>query len=306
MAERYRFFESILDSLTENIVVIDGDGTITFANQNWVTFGRENDKPQSSGWVGLNYLQVCDQAGRMGDQSGITAARGIRQVIDGDDFFSFEYDCHSPDEPRWFIMRVTRFHWNGEAYYVVTHQDITKRKLAEQEVLKLARIDGLTNVANRRFMDEFINEEWRRCARLGLPFSFAIIDIDHFKLFNDAYGHLEGDDCLVRVGQALKKFARRPSDLCARYGGEEFALVLGNTPAEDARAMMQQVLEDIRELNIPHEASPSAPIVTVSIGLATCVPTLPDHENRLLETADKKLYQAKSEGRDQIAANASD
>lgn len=249
----------------------------------------------------MNYLTECDKAAAMGDEFSIHAVQGIRQVIKGkEDTFYYEYPCHSPEEKRWFMMRVTPFEMQGLHYFVISHKNITERKLVEEEVTNLARLDGLTNIANRRYFNEFLNEEWKRCQRLGMPISLAIIDLDYFKLLNDTYGHQEGDECLKIIGKLLKSFVRRPSDICARYGGEEFAVVYGNTEQAKAKSLMYQLLKEISALAIPNKNSPTYPNLTASIGLVTMFPNKNITEAALIKRADEALYTAKENGRNQI------
>ena len=237
----------------------------------------------------------------MGDDFGIQAAKGIRSVIskETEDFY-FEYPCNSPDEKRWFMMRVTPFTLENIDYFVISHQNITERKLAEEKLLDLSRLDGLTGIANRRYFDNFLEEEWRRCHRLGLPISLAIIDLDYFKLLNDHYGHQTGDECLKAVAKSLKQFVRRPSDLCARYGGEEFSIIFGNTSTDQAKVLVDKVLEAIRSLNFPNEKSPTHPTLTASIGLTAMLPDDSSNEQELIGRADELMYEAKRNGRNQI------
>lgn len=197
-------------------------------------------------------------------------------------------------------MQVAKFTMRGTNYFVISHHDITKRKLAEEEALNLSRIDGLTNIPNRRYFDKFFSNEWKRCGRLKMPLTLAIIDIDHFKQFNDTYGHQHGDDCLRIIGATLKNFARRPSDICARYGGEEFVIVYGNTKIEDALIQLNKLIDAIKDLNIPNKKSLTKPFVTVSIGLDTMYPNKMNNEHELLKRADEQLYCAKNNGRNRI------
>lgn len=302
MIESYDFLKRILDAITEHIVVIDQHGSVLFVNRSWTTFGKQNNcLVGDSTWQYSNYLDVCDTAAAMGDQFGTLAADGLRAVIHGTkQLFFLEYPCHSPREKRWFVMRAVPFSMQQTRYVVISHQNITERKRAEEQVLNLSRLDGLTGIANRRRFDEFLQSEWKRCARLGLPISLAIIDIDHFKLLNDTYGHLAGDDCLKSIGNTLKKFANRPGDLCARYGGEEFAIIYGNTTLAQARLLVEQVFEAIHGLGIANEKAPTSPTMTASIGVAAMYPEQFSHEKKLIETADKLLYRAKSLGRNRI------
>ncbi len=299
--ESCRFLQQVVDSVAENIVVVDAGGHIVFVNRSWIDFGRSNGCVGDIDWRGQDYLEICDRAAAMGEDFGRKAAAGIRTVMAGDaDSFYLEYPCHSPDVKRWFMMRTTPFAFEGEPYCVLSHQDITERKLAEEAVQRSSRIDALTKVANRRGFDEFLAGEWGRCARLGVPVSLALIDIDHFKLLNDSYGHQAGDECLERIGALLERFARRPGDLGARYGGEEFALVLGNTAAGVARAIIGALMEEIRALGIPNTRSPTHPTVTVSVGLATLRPGPQNSAADLVGAADALLYTAKKDGRDRL------
>lgn len=301
MIDSYQFLKSVLDTITDHIAVIDQMGVIRFVNKNWVLFGLKNSCLITDCWKNINYIQVCDDSAAMGDEFGLKAAEGIRKVINAEQkLFYLEYPCHSPDEKRWFMMRVTPFQLKGKFFCVISHQNITERKLAEEEVLNLSRVDKLTNLPNRRHFDEFINNEWSRCARLEMPITLAIIDLDYFKLLNDTYGHRAGDECLKKVGAILKQFARRPSDLCGRYGGEEFALVFGNTTIAQSFSRINTLLNTIRELSIPNEKSPIMPVMTASIGLATIYPSDQKTQQELFEAADRLLYCAKKNGRNQV------
>jgi diguanylate cyclase (GGDEF)-like protein len=201
---------------------------------------------------------------------------------------------------RWFMMRVIPFETEGNNYYVISHQNITERKLAEEEVKNLARIDGLTNIPNRRTFNEFLHQEWRRCHRLKKPISLAIIDLDHFKLLNDTHGHQAGDECLVRVGSVIKEYANRPDDICARYGGEEFALVWGDTTLEQSKSLAMNLLKVITSLKIENHSSPTGNYMTASIGLSTMIPDTGDEEGKLIGMADSMLYKAKESGRNWV------
>ncbi len=164
--------------------------------------------------------------------------------------------------------------------------------LAQRE---LAATDALTGIPNRRSFDDTIEREWERCARARAPLSLLMIDIDHFKLFNDTYGHVLGDDCLRRVARAIAACATRPGDSTARYGGEEFAVVLPETDAEGAAGVARGILLGVRALEIEHRAS-SFGIVTISIGIATLVPVASDVPT-IVALADSGLYRAKQDGR---------
>jgi diguanylate cyclase (GGDEF)-like protein len=299
--QSYDFLKSVLDTITEHIVVIDSRGDILFVNNSWRVFGEKNSCVINEKWIGINYLKQCDSASNMGDDYGTQAAIGIRSVISGEEEqFYFEYPCHSQDDKRWFMMRVTPFTEKGVNCFVISHQNITERKLAEEEVLNLSRIDGLTDIPNRRYFNEFLQNEWNRCRRLNIPISLAMVDLDYFKLLNDTYGHQTGDDCLRALGTVLKKFGKRPNDLVARYGGEEFALIYGGVSLTQAKTLIAPLLEEVRLLNIPNKKSKILPILTASIGLSTMYPNKDNKESELIKHADDLLYTAKEKGRNQI------
>ncbi|MFH2210743.1 MAG: diguanylate cyclase, partial [Pseudomonadota bacterium] len=161
----------------------------------------------------------------------------------------------------------------------------------------LASMDALTEVPNRRAFDQTRKQEWARSLRDGLPISFVMIDIDMFKQFNDNYGHGAGDECLTRIAKALNGCVQRPGDLLARYGGEEFAAILINTPEEGALRMAEVIHAAVAALQIPHAFSATAPHVSVSIGIASAIPSPSLTADILSEAADNMLYQAKNAGR---------
>jgi diguanylate cyclase (GGDEF)-like protein len=161
----------------------------------------------------------------------------------------------------------------------------------------LASLDALTEIPNRRALDQALEQEWARCLRTGSAISYAMIDIDLFKQFNDHYGHGAGDDCLVRVARSLNGCLQRPSDLVARYGGEEFAAVLADTDAQGARCIAEHFHAAIAILQIAHACSEVAPQVTISIGAATALAKPNLTPKQLSEAADRMLYAAKESGR---------
>ncbi|WP_342361260.1 diguanylate cyclase domain-containing protein [Terrarubrum flagellatum] len=197
--------------------------------------------------------------------------------------------------------------------YVLSIRDISKRKHAEllleaanRRLESIARLDGLTGVPNRRAFDEALATELRRASRSRTPVSLIMIDTDHFKAYNDFYGHLAGDECLKVTASMLKATLSRPGDFVARYGGEEFAIILPNTPAAGARELAERLGEAMRKLALPHEKSAFG-VVTLSMGVASVSPTPgSDFRRQLISRADKALYAAKRDGRNRIAAAESE
>ncbi|MGS0534741.1 diguanylate cyclase [Pseudoalteromonas sp. SaAl2] len=182
----------------------------------------------------------------------------------------------------------------------VRNQLLIKQKNDLLEML--ASIDGLTEIPNRRYLDENLSREWRRSRRSSTPLSVILMDIDHFKRYNDCYGHRAGDDCLKRVAHALVGECQRGCDFVARYGGEEFAAVLPGMGKQEALAFANKLRDAVNSLYIPHKASLNAEHVTISLGIATTETGQIYAEQVLLEEADLGLYQAKDSGRDQIVA----
>jgi diguanylate cyclase (GGDEF)-like protein len=163
----------------------------------------------------------------------------------------------------------------------------------------LSTIDGLTGIANRRKFDESIEMEWRRARRNQTKLSLIMMDIDFFKAYNDNYGHLAGDECLRKLACETNKICRRPGDLFARYGGEEFVMLLPESDSKGVALLAQSVQEKIRLIKIPHAYSQVADHITVSMGVTTMIPA--DHQTHfdLINSADKLLYEAKRNGRNQ-------
>jgi diguanylate cyclase (GGDEF)-like protein len=288
----------LLDSLEDQIAVIDARGSIVYVNDAWVRFGNDNGLGAEKTWVGGNYLQVCGDSAALGDSQAGTALAGILDVLQGRrDAFYHEYPCHSPSVQRWFMMRVVPLRGHADSLFVVSHINITQRKFAEQRLENLSLSDPLTGLANRRHFDRFLNGEWSRALRATAPVSLVMLDIDHFKAYNDELGHVAGDRCLCQCGQVLRAYARRPSDLAARYGGEEFALILGNTDQPGALREAEAIRADIEAM---HLAFDDGARITASLGVASVVPRLGQVETELVDCADKALYRAKHAGRNRV------
>ncbi|QGY38793.1 diguanylate cyclase [Pseudodesulfovibrio cashew] len=183
-------------------------------------------------------------------------------------------------------------------------KEMLRRHRRERELERLARelekmsnLDGLTGIANRRCFDDTLIQEWVRTGRLDAPLGLLMIDIDHFKPYNDSLGHVVGDGCLCAVAKVIQSAVHRPGDLVARYGGEEFAVILPHTDYMGACAVAENIHANLAEQCIHHPSSPVEDCVTVSIGVASGVPTCETTPEHLLNAADTALYQAKQAGR---------
>jgi diguanylate cyclase (GGDEF)-like protein/PAS domain S-box-containing protein len=237
----------------------------------------------------------------------------IRNGINKIEPFEVEYRIiDAKGRTRWFYEKGRAiFSAEGEPLWLDgTIFDITDRKVSEnelqranQELMRIASIDSLTQIANRRHFIEYLDREWRRMVREKSTLSLILCDIDFFKLFNDNYGHQAGDICLVGVAKAIKSVVNRPADLVARFGGEEFIIILPSTDIDGASHLAEQVRMAVFQKNIVHEYSETAPYVSLSLGVAAMIPTLNSNPDHLIKAADDALYEAKRQGRNQVIVN---
>ena len=199
--------------------------------------------------------------------------------------------------------------WKGSVYELRSRERRLKALVdertaalakANEALEQMANSDGLTKIGNRRRFESFFGDEWHRAVRFKTPMSLVMIDIDHFKLYNDTYGHQAGDDCLQRVAEALAGTIHRPTDLVVRFGGEEFAIVLGGTDGPGAQTIAEEAVQSLRSLEIPHVGSLTSEFLTVSVGIATVLPNMAMAETELIASADRALYKAKENGRNDI------
>ena len=235
------------------------------------------------GWSPSSWVSVNDWAERMHpDDRDTVVAFCVAQSQSGTDHEA-DYRALTRDGGYVWIRDVVHVMRNaeGEVEALVGFMfDISERKKAEQQLIDLQKKleeysyqDGLTGVANRRMFDSMLEMEWANAQRAGEPLSLILLDIDYFKQYNDHYGHIQGDDCLRNVGQALKNAAIRPRDFVARFGGEEFVLILPGTDEPAARQVAERCRKLIRERCIPHEKSSVASLLTISLGVGSITPT---------------------------------
>lgn len=307
-----KHLRDITSNLGEGVYVLDKQGLVTFMNPEaerllgWteaelvgksihdiIHFQKVDGTPLSA--IDCPILKVIQSPGM---SIGISSAVRIE-----DDVFTCKDGTLFP-----VAYVVTPILESGEVVgAVIAFQDITKRKLAEQQLkemnqtlLRLSSLDGLTGIANRRRFEEFLDLEWKRAVREATPLSLIMVDIDFFKTYNDTYGHQAGDKCLKQVANVFSSTLHRPGDLVARYGGEEFVVVLPRTDAKGAVSVAEAMRSKVAALGIIHSHSKVSPYITISLGVATTIPSRDVSPLDLIATADEALYQAKQEGRNRV------
>lgn len=305
--ESQRFIQGIIDAST-NILYVDSfaDGS-NFYISRWIkhVLGYEPSDVQKLGPQYLEQLVHADEKQHMVTERGKLAAINDGEVVENEYRFR-----HRQGNWRWLLCRETVFQRDieGQPTQIFgTATDITKRKHAEValkefnlELERLASMDGLTKVANRRSFDKYLEQEWENVGSGRSSLSLILCDIDYFKNYNDTYGHQAGDVCLRQVAQAIQRAVKRSSDLVARYGGEEFAIVLPNTSLAGVEQVAIEIQRAIKKLDIPHSRSEVSSCITLSLGLSAISCTDNRHPGMLVAAADQGLYQAKYEGRDRF------
>ena len=310
--ESQRFIQGILDASTNILYVNDfSSGTNYYVNGY-----MEDILGYSSGEIQQFGGQFLESLAHPDTVKAIHQTRKKLAQADAKKEFIVENEyClrHKQGNWLWMLCRETIFQWNqdgtpkqllGTATDITAHKEKTQAlQQQNQQLTALARLDALTQIANRRAFDEFLGQAWT--VRNQTPLTLILCDIDYFKLYNDSYGHQAGDACLQRVAQALQKAVKRQLDLVARYGGEEFAIVLPNTTLTGAQHVARGIQTAVRELEIEHCSSTVSDYLTVSLGIATITLTGPSMDKAsykaFIAAADRGLYQAKSNGRAQFA-----
>ncbi|ESA34952.1 diguanylate cyclase domain-containing protein [Leptolyngbya sp. Heron Island J] len=309
--ESQRFIRGILDA-SSNILYVNNfaSGTNYYVNGYMENIlGYSPDEIQQ---FGAHFLE------RLAHPHDINTIQQARQQLaqsQSGDVIENEYRLqHKQGHWHWLLCRETIFQWNpdgtplqllGTATDITMHKENTAAlQQQNQELTALARVDALTQIANRRVFDEFLRNAWM--SHNQTPLTLILCDIDYFKLYNDTYGHQAGDECLRLVAQALQKAVKRQPDLVARYGGEEFAVVLPNTALVGAQYVAQAIQTSVQELKIEHRLSTVSTYLTVSLGIATVASTTNGSPQELISAADQGLYQAKSDGRAQFSVGQLD
>lgn len=237
------------------------------------------------------------------DRPALQAA--LNALRDGAEQKTVEYRCVCKNGSEvWLEAHIRKVHdpdSDAPDGLLINARDITRRKQAEDKLAEVASTDSLTGLANRRRFDEILDREWRRAVREEQPISLLLIDADHFKSYNDHYGHPLGDKLLRTIANCIATATRRPGDLASRYGGEEFAVLLPTTEAQGAANLAEQIRRAVFTLGVPHGGNGPG-VATVSIGAACLLPRPETGQAALVRAADEALYAAKRNGRNRVEA----
>ena len=280
----------IVDSMDQGLLIVERNGRVQYANPACDRYlGYAADE-----LVGRSLAELLAQHDSQPDGAAAMDAigHGTREVL----------IRHRDGGLRAMDLTMTPMHAADDLFVALLH-DITHHKQSEDALHRAAMLDPLTKIANRRHFDAFLEKEWQRAIRSAQPLSLVVLDVDHFKLYNDTLGHVAGDVCLQKVAHALEAHALRPTDLAARYGGEEFVLLFAETPHEAAARLAEAIRTTVEALQLPNPRSPTSPWITVSVGVATIVPTQLDEIGQLFVCADRAMYAAKEAGRNRVEAS---
>jgi diguanylate cyclase (GGDEF)-like protein/PAS domain S-box-containing protein len=291
-----------LAEMSDGLAVFDAEGRLEFCNEQYRDCFPHTGKLRQPGVYLRDILQAVVETGEQITAPQRNAEAWIDAIV-ANLAVESEEEINLFDG-RWLQLR-TRPTSSGSTMVVIA--DVTRMKLAElalhtttNQLKELVRTDSLTDLLNRRAFDEAIETETRRSARAGTALSLLLVDVDHFKAYNDRYGHPAGDECLRLVSQHLKASLKRPADLAARYGGEEFTAILPDTDEDSAYQVAEGFRHALAEARLPHETSERG-YVTVSVGVATYLPeNLHRDALELVRAADEALYRAKGAGRDRV------
>jgi two-component system cell cycle response regulator len=287
-ADRLRM---IVDSMDQGLLIVERNGRVQYANpacDRYLGYLPEELVGRSVPDL-LARHDGADANPGAGPLDAIAGGQGTREVL----------IRHRDGGLRAMDLTMTPMH-TADGLFVALLHDITHHKQSEDALQRAAMLDPLTKIANRRQFDAVLETEWQRAIRSAQPLSLVVLDVDHFKLYNDTLGHAAGDVCLQKVAQALAAHAARATDLAARYGGEEFVLLFADTPADSAAVLAERIRASIEALEVPNPRSAASPWLTVSVGVATIVPTQLDEIANLFVCADRAMYAAKAGGRNRV------
>lgn len=295
-------FDQIFNAVGDPIWVVDNENTVLRINNAFVDLLELESKTAAVGKKCYDLLptDLC-----LTPNCPLQRVGSGEQRVELDVEFNIDKGSKSP-----FWMTGTPLHGLARETIgaVIQCKDIMERKRNEEalkranlKLEKLATVDGLTQIANRRTFDATLQKEWRRMRRSRQPLSVIMSDIDYFKRFNDEYGHQEGDDCLKAVAECIKHCLNRPADLAARYGGEEFVVILPNTPSDGAKHVAETLRTAVEAMHRLHAQSEVTDFVTLSLGVATMIPSIDERDaENLVKMADKALYESKKAGRNRV------
>ena len=295
--ESNRYQQAVFDSLAAQIAVLNHEGVILMANSAWRSYARESGQchGQFIEGVGAPYLDVLACITDQDTHTVAAASAGLARVLAGEVVqFQLDHPFHTPSDKRWFSIKVTCVH-DAARPIVVSHEDVTNLKTAELASMTLANVDTLTGALSRRNILSLAEQELARSNRYDLPLMVLMLDLDHFKLINDRYGHAAGDVVLQEFVKTVTGVLRE-SDLIGRLGGEEFVVLLPNTTPDGGRALAQRIIDCVRDSTVA-VGGQRIPY-TVSVG-AGCLAGETNFA-ALLVQADAALYRAKASGRDRL------
>ncbi|HQQ69697.1 MAG TPA: diguanylate cyclase, partial [Alicycliphilus sp.] len=299
LQETERLLQQLINDMPVGLCMVDARRRIYFRNRRFVQhFGYEEaEVPTLNEWAQRAYPEqgYRQQAARAWSQA-MAGARAHGGVIAAQ-----PYRVTGRDGAQ-HVMDIGGLLF-GE-HFLATFQDRTEQQAQSELLHRLAYVDGLTGVANRRQFDQALQAEWRRCRRSRSPLAVLLLDIDYFKQYNDRYGHQAGDACLQAVARALRAGLARSHDLVARYGGEEFVCLLPECDAAGALHKAQELCSAVQALGLAHAGSEAAAVVTISVGVACQVPNGEGSPEALLQQADRQLYRAKGAGRNRALGAA--
>jgi diguanylate cyclase (GGDEF)-like protein/PAS domain S-box-containing protein len=285
--------QRIVEGMDEGLMLVDAGGRVAYANPSCERYlphaGSDlAGRPLADLLAPPAAQDYADYFANTGDPDAARRCRGTREVL-----------LHQRDGSLRAVDLSLTPMAGAEPLFVALIHDITHHNQSETELQRAALLDPLTRIANRRHFDATLEKEWQRAIRSGQALSLIVLDVDHFKGYNDSLGHAAGDQCLQEIAEILQAHALRPTDLAARYGGEEFVVLLAETAIDGAATLGEAIRANVEARAIPN---PRADLghVTVSVGVATIVPTMFDDLRSFFIAADRAMYEAKSGGRNRV------